>query len=79
MTSRSNYGFKPESIQMGAPPNTQLNLSGKSHDKRIIILLVLSPLFTLIFTAIPVLVTFHGVAADIYRKRGKINFFLKNG
>ncbi|CAJ0650599.1 8975_t:CDS:2 [Entrophospora sp. SA101] len=38
-----------------------------SFDKRIIILLILSPLWTLIFTMIPVVADFHGIVAHIYR------------
>nr|CAG8439423.1 9652_t:CDS:2 [Entrophospora candida] len=38
-----------------------------SFDKRIIILLILSPLWTLIFTMIPVVADFQGIVAHIYR------------
>jgi hypothetical protein len=64
----TRFNFTPdESIQIGVS-NPKLNISAKSHDKRIIILLILSPICTLIFTAIPVLITFHGIGADMYRK-----------
>ncbi|RIB20081.1 hypothetical protein C2G38_2180255 [Gigaspora rosea] len=42
-------------------------LEKKDHDKRIIILLILAPLWTLIFTIIPVVVKVKGIGADIYR------------
>ncbi|CAG8672372.1 8969_t:CDS:2, partial [Racocetra fulgida] len=38
----------------------------KDRDKRIITLLILAPLWTLIFTIIPVIVKVRGIGADIY-------------
>ncbi|CAG8441011.1 12754_t:CDS:2 [Acaulospora colombiana] len=56
-----------ESIFIGAATTGRMTLIEKSYDKRIIILLIISPVWTLLFTAVPVVITFHGIAADIYR------------
>lgn len=42
------------------------NIERKDRDKRIITLLILASLWTLIFTIIPVIVSFKGIGADIY-------------
>ncbi|RIA92952.1 hypothetical protein C1645_763723 [Glomus cerebriforme] len=60
------YDFRSdESIRLGINP--KLPMSEKSYDRRIIILLVITPIWTLLFTIIPVVTKFQGVAADIYR------------
>ncbi|GBC08211.1 hypothetical protein RclHR1_07980003 [Rhizophagus clarus] len=67
---RHSYDFRSEeSIRLGiSSPKIPLNIPlSVNYDKRIIVLLIITPIFIILFTAIPVIVTFHGVAADIYR------------
>ncbi|CAG8472672.1 16189_t:CDS:2 [Funneliformis mosseae] len=61
---RNNFfGFQSDdSIHVG-----KVSLSERSHDRRIIILLSITPIWTLLFTVTPVLINFHGVVADLYR------------
>ncbi|CAG8545054.1 8159_t:CDS:2 [Acaulospora morrowiae] len=56
-----------ESIFIGTATSGRMTLIEKNYDKRIIILLIVAPIWTLSFTALPVLIKFHGIAADIYR------------
>jgi hypothetical protein len=66
---RHSFDFRSdETIRFN--PKLPLNLTlTKNYDRRIIILLIVSPICILLFTSIPVFVNFHGVGADIYRKR----------
>ncbi|CAI2161844.1 17919_t:CDS:2 [Funneliformis geosporum] len=62
---RSSFEFQSEdSIHVGIK---HPKITERSHDKRIIILLIITPIWTLLFTLIPIFLKFQGFAADIYR------------
>ncbi|CAG8481130.1 15957_t:CDS:2 [Dentiscutata erythropus] len=65
MTSSSRIYQTPDSVRNEESVFT--GMEKKDHNKRIITLLILAPLWTLVFTVIPVVVKVNGIGADIYR------------
>ncbi|CAG8593023.1 5593_t:CDS:2 [Paraglomus occultum] len=65
-TSRSSLSAqRDESILIGVTDTERV--SEKNYDSRIVILLLIIPIWTFLFTALPVLINFQGVLADLYR------------
>ncbi|KAG9288666.1 hypothetical protein G9A89_006767 [Geosiphon pyriformis] len=60
-------GKGEQSIFLGSMMEGKLSLMDKNYDNRTIWLLLIAPIWTLLFTAIPVIVKFQGIWADLYR------------
>lgn len=74
-TSRSSFSAqRDESILVGVADTGRVGLSEKNHDKRVVVLLFIIPIWTFLFTALPVLISFQGVLADLYSKSCRLDY-----